>query len=74
MGGIDPKTAQQNAAAKEAQQQKDQKKPTGLVKDGINFTKSRPTFKKSEHVGNKQEFPELGGDFKTTTTTAPQKQ
>jgi len=31
--------------------------------DGINFAKSKPTFKKSEHVGNKSEFPELGGDF-----------
>jgi hypothetical protein len=34
-----------------------------MNKDGIQFAKSRPTFKKSEHVGNKSEFPELGGDF-----------
>jgi hypothetical protein len=27
--------------------------------EGIIF-KGRPTFKKSEHVGNKGEFPELG--------------
>jgi hypothetical protein len=28
--------------------------------EGIIFKSSRPTFKKSEHVGNKGEFPELG--------------
>lgn len=41
----------------------DQKK-TGLTsqfqKDGITFSKGKPQFKKSEHVGNKGEFPELG--------------
>lgn len=32
-------------------------------KDGIAFGKGgRPTFKKSEHVGNKSEFPELGNE------------
>lgn len=32
-----------------------------MNRDGINFQKSKPKFTKSEHVGNKSEFPELGG-------------
>lgn len=38
--------------------------PAEFKKDGITFGKARPTFKKSEHVGNKGEFPELGDDAK----------
>ena len=30
------------------------------TKDGISFSKAKPSFKKSEHVGNKSDFPELG--------------
>ena len=34
-------------------------------KDEITFGKSRPTFtKKNEPVGNKGDFPELGGEIK----------
>jgi hypothetical protein len=29
-------------------------------KEGIQFSSGKPSFKKSEHVGNKGEFPELG--------------
>jgi hypothetical protein len=43
---------------------RDQKKPETFAKDGINFTKGRPQFKKSEHVGNKGDFPELGDEHK----------
>ena len=44
---------------------RDGKKPvptisSGVQKDGITFQTSRPTFKKSENVGNKGDFPELG--------------
>jgi hypothetical protein len=31
---------------------------------GIAFSKGKPTFKKSEHVGNKGDFPELGMEQK----------
>lgn len=37
-------------------------KRPGFAKDGITFSKAKPTFKKSEHVGNKSDFPELGDD------------
>lgn len=40
-----------------------------FTREGIKFTKGRPTFTKSEHVGNKGEFPELGGDDKKNTQT-----
>jgi hypothetical protein len=33
-------------------------------KDGITFSKGRPQFKKSDHVGNKGDFPELGDEHK----------
>jgi len=32
----------------------------GMSKEGIKFSRGKPTFKKSEHVGNKSDFPELG--------------
>lgn len=37
-------------------------KRPGFAKDGIVFSKQRPTFKRSEHVGNKFDFPELGDE------------
>jgi hypothetical protein len=41
-------------------------------KDGITFAKSKPTFKKSEHVGNKADFPELGDDFAKKQASQPE--
>ena len=38
------------------------KKP-GFQKDGVTFSKEKPSFKKSENVGNKSDFPELGDDM-----------
>ena len=40
-----------------------QKKTDGFAKEGITFGK-KPQFKKSEHVGNKGDFPELGDEHK----------
>jgi len=41
-----------------------------VTKDGIAF-KGRPQFTKSKHVGNKQEFPELGLDSQQKKDVAP---
>jgi len=60
MGGIDPRKQQKQAAVVE--QPKEMKRP-GFAKDGvIDFTRPKPSFKKSEHVGNKSDFPELGDE------------
>jgi hypothetical protein len=62
MGGINKGgQPQPTAATQQSKDGKDQPKK-GFEKEGINFGKSRPTFKKSEHVGNKGEFPELGDE------------
>lgn len=46
-------------------------KKNAFSKEGIQFSKGRPTFHKSEHVGNKGEFPELGGDVKKEVHVKP---
>ena len=67
-GGVQskpPTEAPKQNADKQGGFQRDMKKPggapsTSFQKDGITFNKGRPQFKKSEHVGNKGDFPELG--------------
>ena len=60
LGGASEKPKQEQPKDNKGGFARDQKKPDSFSKDGINFAKSRPQFKKSEHVGNKGEFPELG--------------
>lgn len=56
-GGKGQSQATQSSATKKDSQQ--DKKVTS--KDGISFAKGyKPTFKRSENVGNKSDFPELG--------------
>ena len=72
IGGAHPlSTAAAETKPKQETQQKDkqgfsrdQKKPDTFSKDGIKFGGGRPQFKKSEHVGNKGDFPELGDEHK----------
>lgn len=58
MSGGKGQTQQTQPAANAKQTQPDKK---GFSKDGITFSKGqKPQFRRTEQVGNKSDFPELG--------------